>query len=218
MRWALTLAIDIVRVAMASYRGAATISAIHVPPTGLYPQYYFEPLQEWLGEFSIEIDGQPYLPYDAGAGTRIAEAAREGLGDLVPTDEAEIRKAIGYGWWKYDLEAAEKLMLQAGCTRDSAGKWLLPSGDLFTVALLAEGDTRPVMNRAAAMIVENWVEFGIDATLDVRDNASRAQMHCWVNLTPISVGSLRHGVAIPTSSSSWNRGIRTSIKPPARMP
>ena len=38
VRWALTLAIDIVRVAMASYRGAATISPIHVPPTGMYPQ------------------------------------------------------------------------------------------------------------------------------------------------------------------------------------
>lgn len=176
VRWALTLAIDIVRVAMASYRGAATISAIHVPPTGLYPGYYFEPLQEWLAEFSIEIDGQPYLPYDPTAATRIADAARESLGDMVPTDEAEIQKAIGYGWWKYDLEAAEKLMLQAGMTRDSGGKWLLPDGSPFTVSLLAEGDTRPVMNRGAAMIVENWVEFGVDATLDVRDNATRAQM------------------------------------------
>jgi peptide/nickel transport system substrate-binding protein len=176
VRWALTLAIDIVRVAMASYRGAATISAIHVPPTGLYPQYYFDPLQDWLAEFSIEVDGQDYLPYDPDVSMRIAEEARKSLGDLVPTDAAEIRKAIGYGWWKYDLETAEKLMLQAGCTRDSGDKWLLPSGDPFTIALLSEGDTRPVMNRAAAMIVENWVEFGIDATLDVRDNASRAQM------------------------------------------
>jgi len=43
MRWALTLAVDIVKVAMASYRGCATISGIHVPPTGLYPKYYFDP-------------------------------------------------------------------------------------------------------------------------------------------------------------------------------
>lgn len=176
VRWALTLAIDIVRVAMASYRGAATISAIHVPPTGLYPQYYFEPLQGWLNDFSIEVDGADYKPYDPDAGTRIAEEARKALGDMVPTDQAEINKAIGYGWWKNDLETAEKLMLQAGCTRDSGGKWLLPSGDPFKLALLAEGDTRPVMNRGAAMIVENWVAFGIDATLDVRDNASRTQL------------------------------------------
>lgn len=176
VRWALTLAIDIVRVAMAAYRGAATISAIHVPPTGLYPGYYFEPLQDWLNEFSIEVDGQAYKPYDPDASMRIAEEARKALGDMVPTDQAEINKAIGYGWWKHDLETAEKLMLQAGCTRDSGGKWLLPSGDPFTLALLAEGDTRPVMNRGAAMIVENWVAFGIDATLDVRDNASRSKL------------------------------------------
>ena len=34
VRWALALLIDIKAVSMASYRGAATISAIGVPPTG----------------------------------------------------------------------------------------------------------------------------------------------------------------------------------------
>jgi peptide/nickel transport system substrate-binding protein len=44
------------------------------------------------------------------------------------------------------------------------------------MALMAEGETRPTMNRAASMIVENWKEFGIDATLDVRDNATRSRL------------------------------------------
>ncbi|GIV79034.1 ABC transporter substrate-binding protein [Litorilinea aerophila] len=176
VRWALTLAIDIVRVAMASYRGAATISAIHVPPTGLYPQYYFDPLQDWLHDFTLDIGGEAYKPYDPDASLRIADEARKALGDMVPTDVNEIRKAIGYGWWKYDLDAAERLMLQAGCSRDANGMWLLPNGEPFKIALLAEGETRPVMNRGAAMIVENWKEFGIDASLDVRDNASRARL------------------------------------------
>ncbi|WP_442886732.1 ABC transporter substrate-binding protein [Caldilinea sp.] len=177
IRWALTLAIDIVRVAMASYRGAATISAIHVPPTGLYPGYYFEPMQDWLNNFTLDLgNGEQYKPYDPDAAQRIAEEARKSLGDMVPTDLAEIRKAIGYGWWKHDLEAAEKLMLKAGCTRNAAGKWVLPNGEVFKIALMAEGDTRPVMNRGAAMIVENWSEFGVDASLDVRDNATRARL------------------------------------------
>lgn len=177
VRWALTLAIDIVRVAMASYRGAATISAIHVPPTGLYPQYYFEPMQDWLNDFTLDLGGgEEYKPYDPSAATRIADAARESLGELVPTDEAEIKKAIGLGWWNYDLAAAEKLMIKGGCSRGSDGKWLLPDGSLFTIALLAEGDTRPIMNRGASMIVENWREFGIEATLDVRDNATRSRL------------------------------------------
>ncbi len=177
IRWALTLAIDIVRVAQASYRGAATISALHVPPTGMYPQYYFDPLQDWLNEFELDLgNGEMYKPYDPDAAIKIADMARESLGDMVPTDPTEIKKYIGQGWWKYDLEAAEKLMLKAGCTRNDDGQWLLPSGELFEVALLAEGDTRAVMGRGAAMIVENWVEFGLAATHDTRDNATRGQM------------------------------------------
>ncbi len=86
VRWALTLAIDIVRVSLASYRGAATLSAIHVPPTGLYPKYYFEPLQSWLNDFTIDVGGSPYKPFDAETSNRVAEEARKTLGDLVPTD------------------------------------------------------------------------------------------------------------------------------------
>ena len=48
VRWALALAIDIKAVSMAGYRGAATISAIAVPPTGTHPEYYHKPMQDWL--------------------------------------------------------------------------------------------------------------------------------------------------------------------------
>ena len=176
VRWALTLSIDIVRVAMASYRGAATISAIHVPPTGLYPKYYFDPLEGWLKDFSIKVGGQDYKPWDGEAPTRIATEARKSLGDVVPTDAAEIRKSIGMGWWKYDVKAAEQLMLDGGMKKGGDGKWQLPDGSPFKMALLAEGETRPIMNRGADMIVQCWKEFGVDATLDVRDNATRSKI------------------------------------------
>ncbi len=168
VRWALTLAIDIVRVAMASYRGAATISPIHVPPTGMYPQYYFEPLLPWLNEFTIDVGGAPYKPFDPEATTRIAEEARKTLGDLVPTDPEEIKKSLGIGWWKYDLEAAEQLMLDAGMTRDGSGKWTLPDGTLFSVPLMSMNETNPTMNRCASMVAESWKEFGIDTLLDAQ--------------------------------------------------
>jgi peptide/nickel transport system substrate-binding protein len=176
VRWALTLAIDIVRVAMASYRGAATISAIHVPPTGLYPKYYFDPLEQWLKDFTLTVGGQKVNVWDSEAANRIAAEAKKTLGDVVPTDKAEIRKSIGMGWWKYDVKTAEQLMLQAKMKKGSDGKWQLPDGSPFKVALLAEGETRPVMNRGADMIVQCWKEFGVDASLDVRDNTSRPNM------------------------------------------
>lgn len=170
VRWALTLAIDIVRVSLASYRGAATLSAIHVPPTGLYPQYYFDPLESWLNDFTIDVGGSPYQPFDAEASNRVAEEARKTLGDLVPTDPEEIKTALGRGWWKHDLEAAEQLMLAAGMKKDG-DKWALPDGSPFKIALLSAAESNPTMNRAASMVVESWNEFGVDASHDARDNA-----------------------------------------------
>ncbi len=169
VRWALTLAIDIVQVALASYRGAATISAIHVPPTGMYPQYYHEPLEPWLNDFTIKVGGEDYKPYDPTAAQRIADEARKSLGDLVPTDPEILKKYIGAGWWKHDLAAAEQLMLDAGM-RKKNGKWVLPDGSDFKVPLLSMSESNPTMNRAAAMVVENWAEFGIDTTLDAQAN------------------------------------------------
>jgi peptide/nickel transport system substrate-binding protein len=170
VRWALTLAIDIAQVAMASYKGAATISAIHVPPTGMYPHYYHEPLEPWLKDFTIKVGGQDYKPYDPTAAQRIADLARQSLGDLVPTDADTIKKYIGAGWWKNDLKAAEQLMLDAGMKKGGDGKWQLPDGSAFKVPLMGLGESNPTMNRAAAAVVENWKAFGIDATLDAQAN------------------------------------------------
>ena len=170
VRWALTLAIDIVQVALASYRGAATISAIHVPPTGMYPHYYHEPLEPWLNDFTLTIGGEDYKPYDPTAAQKIADEARKSLGDLVPTDPDVIKQYIGAGWWKHDLEAAEQLMLDAGMQRVD-GRWALPDGSPFRVPLMSMNpETNPTMNRAAAMIVENWDAFGIDTSLDSQAN------------------------------------------------
>ena len=169
VRWALTLAIDIVQACMASYKGAATISAIHVPPTGMYPKYYHTPLEPWLNDFTIQVGGQPYKPYDPTAAQRIADEARKTLGDLVPTDPAIIKTYTGAGWWKYDLKAAEQLMLDAGMKKVS-NKWALPDGSPFKVPMMSMNETNPTMNRLAAAIVENWKTFGIDTTLDSQAN------------------------------------------------
>ena len=152
VRWALTLAIDINRVAIASYRGAATISAIHVPPTGLYPRYYFEPLEGWLRNLTLDLGGgQTHRPYDPDAALAIAEEARKTLGDLVPTNPTEIRKSMGAGWFKRDLAAAERLMQKAGMRRDARGIWVHADGSPFRVNLLAEGDTRPTIDRKSVV-------------------------------------------------------------------
>jgi peptide/nickel transport system substrate-binding protein len=162
VRWALALLIDIKPVVMASYRGAATISAIGVPPTGLYPQYYFDPLEDWLKNFEVDTGKSKYKPYDPAVGQQIAEMLRPSMGDEIPTDPKEIAAAFGRGWWKPNPQAATELLERAGFKKEG-DQWMKPDGTPFSITLLVEGGQRPVMTRAGTMIAQQWRQFGIDA-------------------------------------------------------
>lgn len=163
MRWALALLIDMKAVSMASYRGAATISAIGVPPTGRYPEYYHEPMEAWLKDFEIDTGKRKIKPYDATIGKQIAEMLRPSMGDQIPSDPKDIAKAFGRGWWKPDPQAATDLLERAGFTK-RGNEWFTPDGKRFTIRITVEGDLRPVMTRAGSMIAQQWRQFGIDAT------------------------------------------------------
>jgi peptide/nickel transport system substrate-binding protein len=165
VRWALALLIDIKAVDMASYRGAATISAIPVPPTGTYPHYYFEPMQDWLKDFTIDTGKETIKPYDPNVGQEIADMLRPSMGDQIPTDAKQIEAAFGIGWWKQNPQAAAELLEKAGLKK-VGGKWMLPDGTPFTIKISTEGDLRPVMTRAGSMIAQQWTEAGIDTTID----------------------------------------------------
>jgi peptide/nickel transport system substrate-binding protein len=166
VRWALALLIDIKAVDMASYRGAATISAIGVPPTGLYPKYYFDPMEKWLADFEVDTGKRKIKPYDPTMGQQIADMLRPSMGDKIPSKPEEIATAIGRGWWKRDEQAATELLEKAGFTKKGA-EWYQPDGKRFSVKVMIEGDIRPVMTRAGSLIVQLWRQFGIDAQVDV---------------------------------------------------
>ncbi len=170
VRWALALAIDIKAVSMASYRGAATISAIAVPPTGTHPQYYHNPLKEWLTAYEVDTGKRKIKPYDTTVGEQIANMLRPSMGDQIPKDPAVIASSFGAGWWKQDLEAAAELMQKAGFTR-RGNDWYMPNGERFSIKLMVEGDARPVMTRAGTMIAQQWRQFGIDATAEAAQAA-----------------------------------------------
>jgi peptide/nickel transport system substrate-binding protein len=166
VRWALALLIDIKALDMASYRGAATISAIGVPPTGLYPKYYFDPMEEWLTTFEVDTGKRKIKPYDPTVGRQIADMLRPSMGDKVPSKPEEIATAIGRGWWKRDEAAAAELLEKAGFTK-KGNEWYQPDGQRFSIKVMVEGDLRPVMTRAGSLIVQLWRQFGIDAQIDV---------------------------------------------------
>jgi peptide/nickel transport system substrate-binding protein len=162
-RWALALLIDIKAVSMASYRGAATISAIGVPPTGTHPEYYHDPLEAWLKDLEVDTGKRKIKPYDPTVGKQIADMLRPSLGDQIPTDPAIIAKSFGRGWWKPDPQAATELLQRAGFTK-RGNDWYTPDGKRFTIRITVEGELRPVMTRAGSMIAQQWRQFGIDAT------------------------------------------------------
>ncbi|MEK9761772.1 MAG: ABC transporter substrate-binding protein [Deltaproteobacteria bacterium] len=168
VRWALALLIDIKAVSMASYRGAATISAIGIPPTGTHPDFYHQPLQKWLSDFEIDTGKQKIKPYDATIGQQIAEMLRPSMGDQIPKDPQEINRAFGMGWWKKNDQAAAELLEKAGFKK-SGGKWLQPNGQPFSIKITVEGESRPVMTRAGSMIAQQWRQFGIDASTSVAE-------------------------------------------------
>ena len=169
VRWALALLIDIKAVAMAAYRGAATISAIAIPPTGAHPDFYHRPLQDWLKGFEIDTGKRRIRPYDPGVGGQIAAMLRPSLGDQIPDDAGEIARAFGFGWWRRDTAAATELLEKAGFKRQGT-QWLQPDGQPFSIRLMVEGEARPVMTRAGSMIAQQWRQFGIDASTVVADS------------------------------------------------
>ena len=160
VRWALALMLDAQGMSLASYRGAATFSAIQVPPTGLHPDDYHEPMQDWLEAYTFEAGGKTFQPYDPEITLRIAQTVSRQF-DGVPDDETAIRRSFGYGWWAQNLEAATLLLEDAGFEK-RGDDWYLPNGDRFSVELgySAEG----VMSRLGSIIVQQWIQAGVHAT------------------------------------------------------
>lgn len=164
VRWALALLIDIKAVDLASYRGAATLSAIGVPPTGVAMPTYQAPMHEWLKGFELDTGKSKIKPYDPTIPTQIADMLRKQpkFKDQIPTDPTAISSQFGYGWWKPDPKAAGELLEKAGFKK-SGSQWLQPDGQPFRIRLTVEGDSRSVFTRAGTLITQQWKQFGIDA-------------------------------------------------------
>jgi peptide/nickel transport system substrate-binding protein len=164
VRWALALMLDARGLSMASYRGAATLSAISIPPTGTHPDDYHIPMQEELINFELDTGESVIKPYNPDMGLEIAELVRPEFGDEVPTEEDAIRRSFGYGWWNQNLDAAAELLRTAGFTEDGGG-WTMPNGEPFEFTLMvpAEG----VINRLGGIAAQMWSEAGVPVTAEV---------------------------------------------------
>jgi peptide/nickel transport system substrate-binding protein len=161
VRWALALSLNIVELQTEYIGGVAKVTAIPIPPTASLSAIYHDPMEEWLTNLQIDLgDGTMYNVYDPTVPDQIAAWA-EGEGYTVPGSPREV---FGSGWWKFDPEAAETLLTNAGFTRDGSGNWLTPDGERFSIDLQSppdENDAFRMANAAADM----WSDFGIEVNL-----------------------------------------------------
>jgi peptide/nickel transport system substrate-binding protein len=175
VRWALVLAIDIVEYLAQAVDGQATLSPVHVPHLGAYPEYYIEPMQEWLKNFALDLgDGEKCYPYDPDAALKVAEYARQ-RGHQVSDDPEELKATFGLGWYKYAPDVAAKLLEKNGFTRDANGKWLLPDGTPWRIRITDINDTGHHQFKNGNAAVQQWKKFGIDAEYIATDAYSTLQ-------------------------------------------
>jgi len=160
VRWALALSLNIVELQTEYIGGVAKVTFMPNPPTQSLQVLYHDPMEEWLLDLQVDLgDGEMYNVYDPSVPEQIAAWAEE-QGYNVPGTPREV---FGTGWWKYDLEVAEKLMLKAGMTKDG-DQWMTPDGEPFSIDLISppdENDAFRMANAAADM----WSDFGIDVNL-----------------------------------------------------
>ncbi|MDI3311915.1 MAG: ABC transporter substrate-binding protein [Thermoanaerobacterium sp.] len=178
VRWALTLSIDIVEAIGTAFDGMATMGAMHIPPTPVYIDWYYKPMEDWLKNFTldIQVDGQPFKPYDPDAPLRLAEYAKS-RGYKVPTDTQELREIFGLGWWKYAPDVAEKLLERNGFKRDKDGKWLLPDGTPWKITMVTGTNPAAIGYRNVFAVQQLWKKFGIDVEVVTLENTGTVVGH-----------------------------------------
>lgn len=164
VRWALALATDLQSVGINAVSGEMIVSPWPMADTQILRPIYYDPLQSWLEEFTLD-DG--YQPFNPDFGAELAETlAATGATDL-PEDTTD----FGVGWWNYDVEQAAKLLESEGFTLNGDGNWLLPSGEEWVVQLIIPGDWNKVMQRIGFAVADSWRTAGIQVNTRQVDNA-----------------------------------------------
>ncbi|MGC9400049.1 MAG: ABC transporter substrate-binding protein [Anaerolineae bacterium] len=196
VRWALLLSIDIAEYVGQAVDGMGTLSPVHIPSLGSYPENFIEPMIPWLSEFELDLgDGETFKPFDPEAPARVAEYARS-RGYTFPDDPDYIKQAFGLGWYKYAPEAAEKLLIKNGFSRDENGNWLLPDGTPWKIEVIDMTDMTHLQVKNAQAAVQQWKEFGIDAVFMPTDAHATLQ----------DMGDFQVSGAWP-ASEPWGAGV-----------
>ena len=160
VRWALLLAIDIVEYVAQAVGATGTLSPVHIPSLGSYPDNFIRPMEAWLEDFTLDLgNGETFKPYDTDRVDGVVDYATS-AGYIVSGD---IEAAFGLGWYKHAPDAATKLLEKSGFSKNADGEWLLPDGTKWTIEVLGRTDVNHLQSVNALAAVQQWKQFGIDA-------------------------------------------------------
>ena len=166
-RWAIALMMNFDEISLSIFDGTGRASALPcITATKAGQDLYYKPLVEWLEGIELDLgDGTTTKVWDSEYANRMCEYF--GFTDM--TDEEKI-DMFGVGCWKYNPEAAEKLLIKAGLEKKDDG-WYF-NGEKFTFELSYLADTEAQAGRGVTAAYDQMLKFGLEPNLVSKSSAT----------------------------------------------
>ncbi len=170
-RWGIALAMNLDEMTMNIFDGAGRASVLPVlTATKAMQEMYYKPLLPWLESLELDLgDGSKIKPWDPHFAERMGEKLRAQYPDL-PTEPERLVDMFGVGCWKYDPEAAEKLLLKAGLEKKADG-WYF-EGKPFVIHMTYLADTEVQIARSVKAAYDQLSKFGLHCEIASDSTAS----------------------------------------------
>ena len=165
-RWGIALAMNFDEISMNIFDGVGRASVLPIlTATSAIQELYYKPLIPFLEEFELDLgDGTTVKPFDFEYAHRMAAT----LG-IEGTDD-ELTDMFGIGCWKYDPEAAEKLLTKAGLEKKD-GTWYF-NGEEFVINLTYLADTEAQAGRGVQAAYDQLTKFGLKCNISSESSST----------------------------------------------
>lgn len=170
-RWGIALAMNFDEISQNIFDGVGRASPFPiVTNTSAAQELYVKPILPWLESFELDLgDGTAIKPFDSGYAERIAEILRD-KGYDIPADHEVLVDMFGVGSWKYDPQAAEKLLIKGGLEKREDG-WYF-NGKPFTFNMTYLADTEAQAGRGTQAAYDQLTKFGFKVNLVSESSAT----------------------------------------------